>query len=126
MVVDGEEARLAELAVVAAEAEVASAVVAGVVTLAVIAVDLTAVAEVQEVAEAVGVAWSEAAATTTALEVHQVVALATSEGVWTEKVAVAVAVAVAVPDGVVLLDVAQVITTMQLHSTQFCSYLIVL
>lgn len=115
MVVDGEEVLLAELAVVAAEAEVASVVVAGV---AVIAVDLTAVAEVQEVAVAVGVAWSEAAATTTALEVHQVVALATSEGVWTEKVAVVVAVAVAVPDGVVLLDVAQVKTTMLLHSTQ--------
>lgn len=126
MVVDGEEARLAELAVVAAEAEVASAVVAGVVTLAVIAVDLTAVAEVQVVAEAVGVAWSEAAATTTALEGHRVVAPATLEGVWTEKVAVVVAVAVAAPDGVVLLDEAQVITTMQLHSTQFCSYLKVL
>lgn len=126
MVAEEEEARLAELAVAAAEVEVASVVVAGVVILAVIAVDSTAVAEVQEVAEAVGVAWSEAAATITALEVHQVVAPATSEGVWTERVAVVVAVAVAVPDGVVLLDVAQVITTMQRHPTQFCSYLTVL
>ena len=122
-----EEVLLAEQVVAAAEVEVASAVVAGVVTLAVIAVDLTAVAEVQEVAEVVGVvAWLEAAATTIALEGHQVVALATSEGVWTERVAVVVAVAVGAADGVVLLDVVQVITTMQLHSTQFCYYLTLL